>query len=135
MSVMVTAVYGLLAGNTCCAGSTPIGPTTCRSALVDVVGQPADVVEDIGLRLVPGSGATVLKPNVPAGGLALATPLLTSNADPAVTATTAAPDTNRVNNLLLCTIRLTLTDNRGINYRSRCSCYRKSSQGLFPEAC
>jgi hypothetical protein len=67
--------------------------------------------------------------------LALATPLLTSNADPAVTATTAAPDTNRVNNLLLCTIRLTLTDNRGINYRSRCSCYRKSSQGLFPEAC
>jgi hypothetical protein len=51
----------------------------------------------------PSAGAMVSKPNVPAGGAALATPV-TSNAEPPVTAATATPDTNLINNLFLCTI-------------------------------
>ncbi|HEV7452460.1 MAG TPA: hypothetical protein VGO16_13955 [Pseudonocardiaceae bacterium] len=57
----------------------------------------------MGVLSVPSAGSMVLKPSVPGGGMALATPF-TSNADPAVTATTTAPDTNRVNNLFLYTM-------------------------------
>jgi hypothetical protein len=46
----------------------------------------------------------VSKPSVPGGGSALATALLTSNADPVVTATTTTPDINRVNNFFSRTI-------------------------------
>jgi hypothetical protein len=101
VSVMVTAVYGLVAGNTCWAGSTPIGPITFRSAFTDGEGQPPPVVECMTAVFVPGSGATVLPPR---GGFAPANPLLTSSADPVATATTTAPDHSRVNKVFLRTV-------------------------------
>jgi hypothetical protein len=55
----------------------------------------------MAVRLVPSGWSRVMKPSVPGGGAALASPLLTSNADPAVTATTTTPDTARVNEVLL----------------------------------
>jgi hypothetical protein len=104
VSVMVTAVYGLVTGNTCWVGSTPIGPTTFRSAFTDGDGQPPPVVECMAAVLVPGSGETVLPPRVPGGGFAPANPLLTSSADPVATATTTAPDHSRVNKVFLRTV-------------------------------
>jgi hypothetical protein len=79
-----------------------------RSEVTVWLGQAADVMEDMGVVSVPDAGLMVLKPSVPAGRSALATPF-TNNAEPAVTATTTAPAVSRVNNLFLCTMRLTLT--------------------------
>jgi hypothetical protein len=119
---MVVTGNGLLAGKVAVAGSAPIGPTMVRSAASDGLGQGPEVMEDIRAVSVPVAGLMVSKPSVPAGGSALATPFA-SNADPAVTAATTAPDISRVNNLFLCTLQLTLTENGGTNY-SQCSCRR-----------
>ena len=108
LSIVVTG-YGLSAGKVAVAGSAPIGPTMFRSAARDSLGQGPEVAENMGVSSVPVAGLIVLKPRVPGGGTAPATPV-TSNTDPAVTAATTVPAANRVNNLLLCTIQLTLTD-------------------------
>lgn len=99
----VATGYELSGGKVTVAGSDPIGPTMCRSAAFDSLVQGAEVMADIGTMSVPSTGVMVRKPRLPAGGSALATPL-TSNADPAATATTAVPETSHVNNLFLCTM-------------------------------
>ena len=80
-----------------------------RSAAFDSAGQGPEVLEDMEVSSVPSAGVIVSEPSEPTGGMAPATPF-TSNADPAATAATMAPDTSRVNNLFLCTMGLALTE-------------------------
>jgi hypothetical protein len=84
--------------------SAPTGPTIVRSAASESGVQPAEVMEDMGVVSAPWDGLMVSEPSVPAGGAALATPFI-SNAVPAVTVVTTAPDSSRINNLFLCTIK------------------------------
>jgi hypothetical protein len=99
--LLVVIVKGLLGRKVGLAA--PIGPIIFKSAAAAVLGQAAEVCADIVLMSVPAPGLMVREPRLGGGVAPLAVPL-TSNAAPAVTATTKVPDTNRVTNFLLCTI-------------------------------